>query len=480
MDDYNDSYLSNDDVDEVVKRYEDMVQNHKNYYFDVSQFEDIIDHYIENNHYTKAIAAIELAGKIHPEATPIQLKQAQVLINKGQASLALKALSRLEKIEPSNGDVHFSKSVANIFIGDLDAVEKEIMIALQLNPEEKNRYLHSLGMAFIQNSNYTKALHYFSLIYSDGFKEENFLYDLAYASQMMGDTQSAINYYNECLDVNPYTEVAWYNLGVAYAKENLIEKALEAYDFAIAILPSYTWAFLNKGLLLFDEDRYAEAIPVFKELLEIEPLNAEVLCYLGESSAKLGDTENALQAFDLAIQISDDHAPAWFGKASLLIEDEKLEDSIVLLKKAVELDNTNEDFRYMLAVVLIKLKSYEEAETNILEAIRIDPKEVEFRSLFAEIYYVQKNYAKAAAILISSAKELDNEPDLLYEAAGCFYDLGDFGKFIRLLYTALKAKPELLEHLQEDYKEVFSKFWGKLLFRVLKMAKKNSINAKRS
>lgn len=472
MDDYNDSYLSNDDVGEVVKRYEDMVQNHKSYYFDVSQFEDIIDHYIENNHYTKAVAAIEFAGKMHPEATPIQLKQAQVLINKGQASLALKALCRLEKIEPSNGDVYFSKSVANIFIGDMDAVESEIKTALELNPEERNRYIHSLGMAFIQNSNYTKALYYFSMIYNEGYKEENFLYDFAYASQMNGDTEAAIKHYNECLDSNPFSEVAWYNLGVAYAKDTQIEKALEAYDFAIAILPSYTWAFLNKGLLLIDEERHEEAIPVFKDLLEIEPLNAEVLAYLGECSAKLGDTENAEKAFDLAIQISAEHAPAWFGKASLLIEQERHEESLTFLQKAIELEQHNEDYRYMFAVVSIKLKNYEEAETHILEAIKIDPKEVEFRSLLAEIYYIQKNYAKAAAILLSSAVELNNEPDLIYEAAGCFYDMRMYSKFAKLLYTALKAKPELFEHVEEDYKDLFSNFWGRLLLKILKLVKK--------
>jgi tetratricopeptide (TPR) repeat protein len=471
--------LNEDEIDGVVKRYEDMVQNHKSYYFDVSQFEDIIDHYIENNHYNKAIDAIEFAGRIHPEATPIQLKQAQVLINNGQASLALKALSRLEKIEPSNSDVHFSKSVANILVGDLDAVEKEIKLALELNPDEKNRYLHSLGMAFIQNSNYSKALEYFILIYNEGFRDENFLYDLAYASQMMEQTQEAIHYYNQCLDVNPFLEIAWYNIGVAYAKENQNDKALEAYDFAIAILPTYTWAFLNKGLLLFDLEKYAEAIPVFKDLLEIEPLNPEVLCYLGESSEKLGYFENASRAFDLAKEINPDFAPAWFGKAGLLVENGNLTESVALLQKAIELDNQNDDFHYMLAVVNLKLENYDTAETNILEAIRLNPKEVEYRSVLAEVFYVQKNYVRAAAILLGSAFELNNEPDLIYEAAGCFYDLGNFVRFAKLLYIAVKAKPELAENLQEDYKEIFSKFFGKILLKLLKRIIKTK-DAKRS
>ena len=197
-----------------------------------------------------------------------------------------------------------------------------------------------------------------------------------------------------------------------------------------------------------------------------------MLCYLGECSAKLGDTENASKAFELSIEISAEHAPAWFGKASLLVDQEKPQESLPLLEKAVELDQTNEDYRYLLAVVLIKLKNYEDAETNILEAIKINPKEIEFRSLFAEIYYVQKNYAKSAAILLGSALELNNDPDLLYEAAGCFYDLGMYGKFAKLLYTALKAKPELFDHLEEDYKELFSNIWGKLLFKILKLVKK--------
>ncbi len=64
------------------------------------------------------------------------------------------------------------------------------------------------------------------------------------------------------------------------------EKALEAYDYALAINSQNTFAIFNKGNILCNLDKYNDAIPVYHEYLENEPDSFEAMTYLAECYEK--------------------------------------------------------------------------------------------------------------------------------------------------------------------------------------------------
>ena len=66
-------------ADGLVNRYEQMLANNESYYFDVDQFEEIIDYYCEDSKFYKALAVIEYAYTLFPENTTIMLREAQIL-----------------------------------------------------------------------------------------------------------------------------------------------------------------------------------------------------------------------------------------------------------------------------------------------------------------------------------------------------------------------------------------------------------------
>jgi len=86
-----------------------MKKNNENYFFDVIEFETIIDYYIESNNSIKAFEAATLASEQHPNSVSIQLRKARVLLDKGRAVEALRLLKRLESIEPGNHEIYYSK-----------------------------------------------------------------------------------------------------------------------------------------------------------------------------------------------------------------------------------------------------------------------------------------------------------------------------------------------------------------------------------
>ncbi|MCK7530130.1 MAG: hypothetical protein MZV63_03270 [Marinilabiliales bacterium] len=96
----------------AVQKFERMKKNNENYFFDVIEFETIIDYYIESNNSIKAFEAATLASEQHPNSVSIQLRKARVLLDKGRAVEALRILKKLENIEPGNHEIYIAKGTA--------------------------------------------------------------------------------------------------------------------------------------------------------------------------------------------------------------------------------------------------------------------------------------------------------------------------------------------------------------------------------
>ena len=89
----------------VVKRYKKMLSDDQMGFFDVSDFEYIVDHYIDKNQLTNALQACEIAVSQHPHSLVVKIKKAQVLLGQLKTDKALELLKVLAKIESNNPEV---------------------------------------------------------------------------------------------------------------------------------------------------------------------------------------------------------------------------------------------------------------------------------------------------------------------------------------------------------------------------------------
>src|SRR3954469_7720507 len=82
-----------------VERYEEMIRNQDQYFFDAQAFENIIDYYIEKNDPIKALQVVEYAISQHPFAVIFLIKQAQLYVVTNQLSEAFSCLDKAEILE---------------------------------------------------------------------------------------------------------------------------------------------------------------------------------------------------------------------------------------------------------------------------------------------------------------------------------------------------------------------------------------------
>ena len=83
----------------LVDRFEEMLKSNGSYFFDVEDFEDIIDFYLDNQNVTRSKKAIEMAEAQHPGATVILIKKARFYLLSNKPTKALSLLDEMEKID---------------------------------------------------------------------------------------------------------------------------------------------------------------------------------------------------------------------------------------------------------------------------------------------------------------------------------------------------------------------------------------------
>ena len=148
---------NDDDRSLIVERYERMKRNNENAFFDVSEFETIIDYYLEQNDVTYAYEASEAANRQHPQSISLQLRMAKVMIDKGRAVDALKTIKVLERIEPNNFEIYIIKGAALGMLGDIQGTKRNFDLALEADPNEEVTILLSIT-SILYNLNHYKIL----------------------------------------------------------------------------------------------------------------------------------------------------------------------------------------------------------------------------------------------------------------------------------------------------------------------------------
>ena len=443
MEDDRNGFSFEEEVKHAVQKFEIMRKNNENCFFDVIEFETIIDYYIDSNNSTKAFEAATLASEQHPNSVSIQLRKARVLLDKGRAVEALGILKKLENIEPGNHELYIAKGTALGMLGDIQGAKKMFDFSLTLDSEDVENILFAIT-SVLQNLNYYEHLiPYMARLIEMEPEFKAHLYDLAYAYEKIEDYDNSIKYYLKYLEEEPFSDSAWYNLGIIYNKLESYENAMEAYDFALAINSQNTFALFNKGNILSNLERFADAVPVYHEYLENEPDSFEAMTYLAECYEKMGELTMAKKYYREAIEIAPEFADPWFGLGVIALNTGNIDDSLIFFRKAVRLDDENPEIWYLLGKAHYSKGEKKAALRCYREALKIDAYYDEVWLDLGNIILKDNLATKALPYLEHAYKVTGDVPGINYLLASFYLHTGNTEEAFRHLKFALNLDKDL-------------------------------------
>jgi len=451
----------------LATRFDEMLKNGTQYYFDVFEFENIIDFYISKREYRKAQIVVEYALNLHKNAFSIITKQAQILIKLSQPIKALRLLKKLLKLENSDSNLHFLKGVVYCTLGNIRNAKHSFNKSLSLDLEAKVDLLFNISIAFQEIGRYDFSIDYLLQAYKIDNKDIAVMYDLAYCYEKLDNNDLSISFYKKYISENPFSEIVWYNIALIYEKTEKYNSAIDAFEYAIAIDSEYGMAYFHKGKCLFEIDQYEECIEIFKEFIKISPNDSYSMLYIGESYYNLSEYNDAIKYFDKAFNIDNDLHEALYLKTLALLELEDFYEADDLINQAIKLDEKNSGYWLLSAVIYNVLELAEQAEEALKKTIDLDPEIPSAWIEYSKLDFGEDDTERKISILSEAFENIDNDAEINYRLAAYYAKNNQIDKAtlhlklalyeniseISIFYEIYEEKNETLENIIAQYKE---------------------------
>ncbi len=177
-------------------------------------------------------------------------------------------------------------------------------------------------------------------------KDSSFIparYDLAVAYRGLGQTDRAIDEYEKIIKANPKFPEALSNLGGQYFRKGETEKAIDYFKQALKVYPNFVQGLSNLGAALNKVQRFKEAIPHLKRATDLNPEFAITHFNLGNSYFGLEQLEKAEQAFNNARTQGVDFLSLHWKLHAIYMKSDRKKEAIRELEAILEMDPTNQE-----------------------------------------------------------------------------------------------------------------------------------------
>ena len=275
----------------------------------------------------------------------------------------------------------------------------------------------------------------------------------------------------------PDQVVALNLLGTIRATQGRVAEAETLFTRAVTQEPRYSGARMNLAFLYMQKREPAKAVIQLKEVVTLEPGNAQVLVVLGDAYLASGSLAEAEEQYLSALEGRLDNAAALLGLAQISRSKGEIKEVTIYLTRIATLaaDSTSPDFLYKFASLALQVGMFDPAKTALENALKLRPNEpaymlalgiawlrkgdlFEAEKLFrrlvqlqpaseqAQIHlgYVllnQKKYDEAQMWLEKSARSRSPLPEVFYYLGLVAQERSDDAKAIQLFERAVQKLP---------------------------------------
>ena len=129
----------------------------------------------------------------------------------------------------------------------------------------------------------------------------------------------------------------WYGKGAALVAAGKPEKAIVAFDHALALSPENEIAWINKGTALSRLGRLNDALKCYNSAIKVNPAYEVAWNNKGNALARLGKHEIALACYSRALEIDESYRTAWVNKGFVLAKLGRFEEAAACADTALRL-----------------------------------------------------------------------------------------------------------------------------------------------
>lgn len=443
-----------EDFNFPIDKFETMLKTNEVLFFDLAEFENIVGHYMDSGKITLAKKALKLGLDQHPIAVNLLLLKAELLILENRLDEASKLLYDLKSIEPNNEDVYIM--IANV-LSKLDKHQEAISIlneALNLTSDPADVYA-MLGMEYLFLEEFKAAKEAYIACVNLDKADYTALYNVIYCFDFLDEKAEAIHFLNNFINQNPYSEIAWHQLGKLHFENKDYNKALEAFDYAIIADEYFVGAYIEKAKVLERQKKYEQAIKIYQLTLQLDDPTAFVYLRIGKCYEALNERKKALKNYKQAIHEDPLMDKVWLVLSEFYVKENSFETAYYYINKAINIDEENVLYWKQFAFIAKELGRKKESSRALKRCLELG--NYEYETWLAQIdLYAEMNQLQAALRTIDEALDFfPNDIKFIFRKAGLYYYTGQHEKAFECLEVALQLHTDYVLLSQNLFPKFF-------------------------
>jgi tetratricopeptide (TPR) repeat protein len=437
-----------------LSKFESMLKTNKVFFFDSEEFEDIILHYMDTGRLNLAKKALKLGLEQHPKSTGLKLVHVEMLVYEDKLESAEKLLNELFAIEPTNEEIYIQKATIYSKKDDhLKAIES-LKIALQYTEDYADVY-SMIGMEYLFMDNLELAKDNFIKCLEEDTEDYSALYNVVYCFDFLDQNEEAIVYLNSFINHNPYSEVAWHQLGRQYYALRNYEKAIWAFEYATLIDEGFLGAYMEMAKSFEKLKKYLEAIDCYSTAIALDDPSSYVLLRMAKCYERLGNKEIALNYYLKTVQEDPLLDKGWIAITDFYIRQKDFHKALYYVNKAIGIDSENPMYWKRFAAVNSSLHLFEEAEYGYRKSFECGDVNLDTFTLWSDVLQFLGEFDTAIELLLEATNLFPEAYEIEYRLAGLYYLINDTTKGDTHLLNGLRIN--FANHIV--LKECFPVIW---------------------
>jgi len=225
------------------------------------------------------------------------------------------------------------------------------------------------------------------------------LAEAGFVAKDRGQFTLAIRLFDEAIQRGLFADkqrgLLLYGRGTSFAALGIRDRALSDFDAAIALLPDFPNAYVDRGIIWSDKREYERALQDFLTASKLNPSDPFVFNNIGNTYQKMGEYNQALESYDHAIGLRSDYAEVYYNRARIYVSKQDEKRAEADYDKAISLQPTYENAYVNRAVLYLRRRDVKAALADLDTAIRLNPRNLSALSNRANAHLAGEKYAEA-------------------------------------------------------------------------------------
>lgn len=439
-----DPHEEKDGIDELLKLYNNL-RNGYGSFIEEDAFERIIDYYDEKEELSKAIEATDTALEYFPYSSSLLIKKADLLLATRKYQQALETLEKAELFDAKDINLYILKTDVYLALDKQEMAVELLQNAIHdFEGEEKVDLLFELADVYDDYEEFDKVFDCLKIILEEEPTNEEALYKICFWTDFTGRSEESIRLHLKIIDEHPFSELAWFNLAAAYQGLKLYEKAIDAYQYAIAIDEKFDYAYRNIGDAYIRIRKYKEAIEALEKVLELSKPEEVIYEAIGHCYDRMHNYAQARFHYRKASHLNAEDSKLFYKIACTYFNEGQWASAAKQLETALKIHRNQHEYNLLMGECLLQMEETREAVQYLSTAVRVRPKNISGWEALIRCLYTGGYYAEARQQALAALRHTGGKAVFLYYLSAILFALNKPKEGLLFLEKGLSTSPKSL------------------------------------